>query len=109
MKYGFSKSQLKKACEGIGIGYIHIPELGIDSDKRQSLNLQVDYDKLFEIYRSEILTQTFGVQIKLLNLLKEKERIALTCFEANINQCHRKHLADAIVRLSGFDYQLKHI
>jgi len=109
MKYGFSKSQLKKACEGIGIGYIHIPELGIDSDKRQSLNLQVDYDKLFETYRSEILTQTFGVQIKLLNLLKEKERIALTCFEANINQCHRKHLADAIVRLSGFDYQLKHI
>ena len=34
MKYGFSKVQLQKACEGVGIKYVHIPELGIDSDKR---------------------------------------------------------------------------
>lgn len=31
MKYGFSKSQLKNACNGVGIEYIHIPEVGIDS------------------------------------------------------------------------------
>jgi len=109
MKYGFSKSQLQKACEGVGIKYVHIPELGIDSDKRQELNTQTDYDKLFSLYRSEILTQTIELQEKLLILLKEKERIALTCFEANICQCHRKHLADAIVKLPGFEYELRHI
>jgi len=109
MKFGFSKSQLQKACQGVGIEYVHIPELGIESDKRQVLNTQSDYDKLFSLYRSEMLTQTLDYQLKLITLLKEKNRIALTCFEANINQCHRKHLADAIANLPDFNYELKHI
>ncbi len=109
MKYGFNKSQLQNACDGLGIEYIHVPGLGIDSNKRQELNTQNDYDKLFSIYRAEVLPQTLGLQEKILTLLREKERIALTCFEANINQCHRKHLADSIVKLPDFDYQLKHI
>ena len=109
MKYGFSKSQLQKACEGVGIRYIHIPELGIDSDKRQELHTQMDYDRLFKIYRSDILPPTKGIQENLLSLLKKEQRIALTCFEANICQCHRKHLADAIAKLPEFKYELKHI
>jgi len=109
MKYGFSRSQLQKACEGVGIEYIHIPELGIDSDKRQELNAQTDYDRLFATYRKDILPQTLSIQEQLLKLLKEKERIALTCFEANIDQCHRKHLAEAIAKLPGFKYELRHI
>ncbi|NLX71958.1 MAG: DUF488 domain-containing protein [Bacteroidales bacterium] len=109
MKYGFSKSQLEKACNGVGVKYVHIPELGIESDKRQILNTQSDYDNLFMSYRNEILPQTINIQKDLLGLLIENERIALTCFEANICQCHRKHLADAITKLPGFDYELKHI
>jgi len=109
MKYGFSKSQLEKACNGVGVKYVHIPELGIESDKRQILNTQSDYDNLFMSYRNEILPQTINIQEKLLGLLIENERIALTCFEANICKCHRKHLADAITKLPGFDYELKHI
>ncbi|MCB0376586.1 MAG: DUF488 domain-containing protein, partial [Sinomicrobium sp.] len=34
MKFGFSKNQLKTACEGVGIAYHHLPEVGIDSDQR---------------------------------------------------------------------------
>lgn len=109
MKYGFSKSQLKKACEGVGIDYEHIPELGIDSDKRQELKIQSDYDKLFRQYKSETLNRTYSQQEHILELLKKHKRIALTCFEANISQCHRKHLAEAVTMLPGFDYELKHI
>lgn len=109
MKFGFSKSQLQVACTGVGIEFIHIPQLGIDSDKRQELNTQSDYDKLFFQYRSGVLEQTKAYQNKLIQLLIEKKRIALTCFEANICQCHRKHLADAIVKHSAFDFELKHI
>ena len=50
------------------------------------------------------LTQTV-----ILNLLKQHKRIALTCFEANICQCHRKHLAEAIETLPSFEYEVKHI
>ena len=109
MKFGFSKSQLQNACNGVGIEYLHIPQLGIDSDKRQELNSQADYDKLFKLYRNNILTQTQDYQEKIIDILKNKKRVALTCFEANICQCHRKHLADAIIKNPAFVYELKHI
>lgn len=109
MKYGFSKSQLKHACEGVKIQYVHIPDLGIESDKRQELHNQSDYDILFRQYRTDTLTKTRPQQEYILELLKENKRIALTCFEANICQCHRKHLAEAVTKLPGFDYELKHI
>ncbi len=109
MKFGFSKSQLQTACNGVGIEFIHIPQLGIDSDKRQELNTQSDYDNLFAQYCTDVLTHTQHYQEQLMSLLKTHKRIALTCFEANIHQCHRKHLADAIANHPFFAYELKHI
>ena len=109
MKYGFSKSQLKKYCASLGIDYVHIPEVGIQSEQRQELNTQSDYDKLFAVYRKNNLSKTTNSQNEILKLLKEHKRIALTCFEANICQCHRKHLAEAIETLPDFNYEVKHI
>lgn len=109
MKYGFSKSQLQRYCNSLGIDYMHFPEVGIQSEQRQELNTQSDYDKLFAIYCENNLTKTITSQEKILNLLKERKRIALTCFEANICQCHRKHLAEAIEKLPSFNYEVKHI
>lgn len=109
MKYGFSKSQLQNACNGIGIEYVHIPELGIASNKRQELNTQSDYNRLFLHYRQEVLTNTRTQQNEILELLKSNKRVALTCFEANICQCHRKHLAEEISVSPDFHYELQHI
>lgn len=109
MKFGFSKKQLKTFCENLGIDYLHIPEVGIQSDQRQELNTQKDYDNLFEIYKKQNLKKTVSQQQEILRLLKENKRIAMTCFESNICQCHRKHLAEAIVKLPEWDFELKHI
>ena len=109
MKYGFSKSQLLNACSGVGIKYIHMPELGVDSDKRQQLNNQADYDKLFLQYRQIVLTSTRTQQNEILKLLKSYKRVALTCFEANICQCHRTHLAKELSDSPDFKYELQHI
>ncbi len=109
MKFGFSKNQLKRFCENLGIAYLHLPEVGIQSDQRQELNTQSDYDVLFEDYKSKNLTKTQNTQLEILSLLKKHQRIALTCFEANICQCHRKPLAEAIAAFPGFEYELKHI
>ncbi len=109
MKFGFSKTLLKRYCESLDISYMHFPEVGIGSDQRQELNTQSDYDKLFDKYRATNLSQTSESQIKILNILKTYKRIALTCFEADICQCHRKHLAEAIAALPDFKYELKHI
>ncbi len=109
MKYGFSKSQIRKYCASLGIEYVHIPEVGIESNQRQELNSQGDYDQLFEVYRITNLSKTISSQQEILKLLKLHKRIALTCFEANICQCHRKHLAEAIENLPDFHYEVKHI
>jgi uncharacterized protein (DUF488 family) len=106
MKYGFTKSQLLNACNSVQIQYIHFPEVGIVSEQRQELTTQAEYDKLFSKYRKKTLPQTISTQEKILQLLKDKERIALTCFEANICQCHRKHLAEAIIQLPQWKYEL---
>lgn len=109
MKFGFSKSELKKYCSSVGIEYVHIPEVGIQGEQRRELNTQSDYDKLFADYRKNNLPQTITQQQQILNLLKQHKRIALTCFEANIYRCHRKYLAEAIANLPGFEYEIKHI
>lgn len=109
MKFGFSKSQLKNACEGVGITYLHLPEVGINSDQRQELNSQADYDRLFEKYVVDTLPNTKDTQSYILELLKEYGRVALTCFEAQSCQCHRSHLAQAITELPQFSYQLQHL
>ncbi len=109
MKYGFNKSQLIRYCNSLGIEYLHFPEVGIQSEQRQELNNQSDYDNLFTIYCENNLKNTTASQLKILDLLEKNRRIALTCFEANICQCHRKHLAEAIEKLPNFKYQVKHI
>lgn len=109
MKFGFSKNQLKNYCNSLGIEYQHIPEVGIQSELRQELITQTDYDKLFLFYKKNNLSANLLPQQKILSLLIGKKRIALTCFEANICQCHRKHLAEAITQLPGWNFELKHI
>lgn len=109
MKFGFSKTQLKNFCASLNIEYLHIPEVGIQSEQRQELNSQTDYDNLFETYRKLNLKKTVRYQEQILKLLQQKKRIAMTCFEANICQCHRKHLADAITKLPDWNFELKHI
>jgi uncharacterized protein (DUF488 family) len=109
MKYGFSKSQLMNACQGVGIEYLHIPQVGIENEKRQELNTQTDYDNLFVYYKEVILPNNLDKQKELLKMLISKKRIALTCFEANICQCHRKHLAESLSTIKGFQYEIKHI
>lgn len=96
MKFGFSKTLLKRFCESLGIKYIHIPEVGIKSNKRQQLKTQDDYDLLFEDYKKTTLQETSTQQEQILSLLNQFNRIALTCFESDICQCHRLPLSKSL-------------
>jgi len=109
MKYGFSKNHLKSACEGLGIQFIHIPEVGINSDKRQELHVQADYDQLFEEYNQTVIQETVTQQEFLIDLIKTYKRVAITCFEADKCQCHRLHLANAVMKRPKADFDLFHI
>jgi uncharacterized protein (DUF488 family) len=94
MKYGFSKSQLKNMCKKMGIEFLHISELGIESNKRKNLNTQKDYELLFDEYEREILPSRGEELNRLQNLIEEYERIAITCFEREHTSCHRHKISD---------------
>lgn len=109
MKYGFSKNQLLNACNGVGIDYVHVPEVGIASVKRQKLESQSDYDNLFKDYNNGLGSESSlnGIE-KITDLLHENNRVAITCFESNIDQCHRKHLALNIIE-NEKEFELIHL
>ena len=108
-KYGFSKGSLGNFCGGLGIEYVHIPEVGIDSSKRRKLNNQDDYNALFREYENTVLLETYNAQEKILTLLDKHKRIALTCFEADKCQCHRTRLAEKLETYPAFKAQIQHL
>ncbi|MDZ7718340.1 MAG: DUF488 domain-containing protein [Balneolaceae bacterium] len=109
MKYGFNKSQLKNACEGVGITYLHFSEVGIKSSKRKELNSQDDYDRLFEDYKQSVLPKTADTQKEIANAIETYKRVALTCFEADSCQCHRRPLAEFINQHQELKLELIHL
>lgn len=109
MKYGFSKSQLQHACEQVGIAFRHIPQLGIESDKRRELKTQQDYNLVFDEYESSTLPQNRQFLLELAGLFVEYPRIAITCFEAHHCMCHRGRVALALEALPGWDIPVTHI
>lgn len=100
-KKGFSRKSLENYCEKIKIKYIHLPELGIDSDKRQSLKSQSDYDALFSIYEQETLLYQTKILNKIGEWIDSGEIVALTCYERLPLQCHRHCVADAVCKLKS--------
>ncbi|WP_028330480.1 DUF488 family protein [Brachyspira alvinipulli] len=103
MKYGFSKYTLKKWLNNINIEYEHIPELGIESEKREELKNQKDYDELFNDYKNTTLINNFKHVVYIFNKFLKHKRIALTCFEALPIQCHRSIVRDAITNLDSWN------
>lgn len=100
-KKGFSKNKLSDLCNKAGMEYRHIPELGIASSRRTNLNDQSDYDALFADYqRYDLPGQQHEVD-KLAALIQQGKCIALTCFEADPYQCHRRFVAERIAQMLG--------
>jgi uncharacterized protein (DUF488 family) len=108
-KPGFSKRQLERICRNVDIEYRHFPDVGIAPELRKGLKTQDDYNELFAAYRRKVLPATVSTQQEILNILQCYRRIALTCFEAESQRCHRHHLAEAISKLPGFAYEVEHL
>jgi uncharacterized protein (DUF488 family) len=94
-RYGFYKSTLARLSERVGISYVHLPELGIQSEFRQELTMQDDYEALFREYRNTTLKTERSAIHRAASLISEIPSV-LVCMEALPCQCHRSHLAEAI-------------
>lgn len=109
-KYGFAKTTLRQACDGVGIRYEHLPELGIASEERRELETQADYDALFAAYERDSLPLQTAALAKIRAWIEtDGERVALTCYEAQPCQCHRHCVAEALERGGGRAFVPAHL
>lgn len=93
-KHGFSRRSLQAYLEKVGVQYYHFPELGITSSLRKGLSGEQSYKELFDYYAATILPEQKPVLDKIKQLLFEKHRVALTCFEAEYRMCHRHKITE---------------
>jgi len=100
-KWGFSKATLQDACEKVGIKFIHIPQLGIESNERQELNGLADYKKLFASYEVTTLVENNKFLLDLAGIVASNNRVALTCFEKDVQMCHRGVIASQLMTLDS--------
>jgi len=100
MSFSFIGQRLRHYLEKVGINYLHIPELGIPGERRKNLSSEADYQKLFGFYRASILPNQMEM-IRLLSDMANQGRIALLCFEADNNFCHRGVLSAELERIMG--------
>jgi hypothetical protein len=96
-KFGFSKKTLEYILPKLGIEYLHIPDLGIASKNRKTLNSTTDYENLFAIYQQNLPEKTESLAL-LERLLHQYKRIALTCFEKHHQSCHRHCVSDFLAK-----------
>jgi uncharacterized protein (DUF488 family) len=110
-KFGFSKKEFMYCLEKSNIKYIHIPELGIESEKRQELKTAKSFssngydlfgngiknieNKLFDDYKNNLSSKQKYID-NLLQILQDDKLIAITCFEADYKCCHRHVLAESL-------------
>ena len=100
-KWGFSKATLQDACEKVGIKFIHIPQLGIESSERQELNVIADYKRLFASYEATTLVENNTSLLDLSVIVNTNKRVALTCFEKDVQMCHRGVIASQLMALES--------
>jgi uncharacterized protein (DUF488 family) len=109
MKYGFSKTKLASYVRSTGMSYVHLPELGIASALRRNLDDPASYQRLFDQYYVELLPEKDEAIRRVKAIAKEQRRIALTCFEANYQYCHRHKIADYLKSSPDFTIPIVHL
>ncbi len=108
-KYGFSKRNLEQHLTSVDISYAHEPDVGVASHLRQSIDGPQDYVKLFEHYAQAILPDKRPILDKIIEATRKQKRVALTCFEADPQMCHRHKITEAISALTSNAIRISHV
>lgn len=104
MNFSYIKDTLRKKLKSVDIDYLHIPELGIEGEERKNLKTNSDYETLFAKYRKALPIKE--VYINRIIELGTARRIALLCYEADCDYCHRREVAKVIM---GKKHEVKNL
>ncbi len=99
-RVGFHRSTLGRLCGYLSIEYVHVPALGISSEKRGDLTDLDDYNKLFEDYEKSTLVEEKQAISNIASLVSERPSV-LVCMESDPEFCHRTRLAKVVAKRTG--------
>lgn len=102
--YGFSKKKFAEIAQNLGIGYRHVPSLGIPSEYRRDLSDFNSYQRLMERYERELLPCRKDEVIKI-GISMKKTATVLMCLERDYRCCHRSRLAEAVSLVTGLEVE----
>lgn len=94
---GYSKTALGQALKEQGVAYRHLRELGTPPALRRAYKLDRDFGALKAGYTLHLATQAQALEE--LAALAARERVALLCYEADPQECHRSLIAHRLQKL----------
>ena len=97
-KHDFSKRRLTEHLDSRGIGYQHIPELGMPVDLLDKRCGKTGNAEILDIYRSQMSER--HEPLTNVETSARSVTICLLCFETNPLHCHRSVVAEAL-KLQG--------
>jgi hypothetical protein len=100
-KRGFSKTALSEAVRAAGIEYVHMPELGNHRDNRNGYATTdtIEAHQARDLFRDALTSDRATSALKELASLARDRTIALFCFEADEDHCHRQQVREALTSL----------
>lgn len=98
-KPAFSKRALAQRLEAGGIGYVHVRELGCPAAIRNRYRKEGDWSRYSREFLAWLGTQSAAVDE--VAVLAGRSPVALMCFEADVERCHRLFVAQAVVAITG--------
>jgi uncharacterized protein (DUF488 family) len=99
-KPGFSKSRLAAYLETIGIDYQHEPLLGNPRENRAAFADPLTIAEGRRRFRDRLRAKSRFAALRDVVLLAEEGRVAVLCVEREEEQCHRKVILDAALKMS---------
>lgn len=107
-KPGFSKTVLQSALEAAGIKYVHLPELGTNPADRPPAGDKSYLTTVFFIkYKMQLRAEPGKREaLEHIKVLTYRNRVALMCYERNVEECHRKIIYREII---GANKEEKHL
>ena len=98
-RYGFHKSTLTRLTRNLEIDYVHFPELGIHSERRQGVPHGADRGSMFAEYERTTLASETDALNHVSKLVRDRPSV-LVCMESDPFCCHRSRLANPLSELT---------
>lgn len=93
-KPGFSKGPLSQALTAAGIRYVHMKDLGTPRALREKVKSDEDYEAFFLEMRRHLSTRQEAIEQACDCVCRMN--CCLLCYEASVDACHRKLVAEMI-------------